>query len=103
MLSLLSSALLLSACADTYQNFGRHSMWTPKPLMLTRGIPQGNDSYSIGFRDGCNTMLGVVGSAMLRMHGSDYDVNRGIEDKDYYLGVRMGQAYCTYGQDPGTF
>lgn len=92
---ILLHILCLASCADTYQNFGKHKWDTPAPLFL-RGIPQGDDSYSLGFRDGCNTMMGVIGSGMLRMHEFSQDINRSIEDKDYYLGYRLGQNYCTY-------
>ena len=85
---------VLTGCADTYQNYGRHSMWTPKPLFLT--MPEGDDSYSIGFRDGCNTMIGAIGSAMLRNHNVAYDPNRGLQDNEYYRGYAIGRSHCTY-------
>lgn len=76
---------------------GKHHFWTPAPPWLR--IPEGDDSYSQGVRDGCNTFLETVGETGLKMHNFAYDVNRGIEDRDYYIGFRMGMDYCTYYVD----
>jgi len=77
---------------------GRRGLFTPRPFQM-RGIPQGDDSYSRGFRDGCNISIGMIGSGLHRMDGFGYDPNRGIEDKDYYLGYRTGDFYCAYYLD----
>lgn len=87
------AAFTLSACAQTHLNGGRMGMFTPRPMFLGK-MPQGDDSFSVGIRHGCNTALGIVGSAMLRTHGWQYDVNKGIEDREYYRGVRLGTRYC---------
>ncbi len=91
---------LLGACADTYQNYGRHGLFTPKPFFMA-GLPQGDDSYSIGMRDGCNTAVGTIGSSMLRNHELSLDVNRGIEDRQYYLGYNTGWNFCTFHLSAG--
>lgn len=92
--------VILSACAQDYSlTQGRHAFWTPEPLFMAN-LPDGDDSYSQGFRDGCNTAIGSTGSAMLRSaHDIAFDVNRGIEDRDYYRGYRIGNNYCTYYVD----
>ncbi len=92
----------MTGCADTYQNYGRWSTWTPRPYQM-RNIPQGDDSYSLGFRDGCNTGIGLVGSAMLQNHDFSYDAARALEDKDYAQGFRAGQGYCVGYVDPVVF
>ncbi len=77
---------------------GKHRFWTPRPPTLT--MPEGDDAYSQGFRDGCNVALGIVGSGLLRMHAFGYDPNWGAQDKDYYLGYNTGNNYCTFYLDP---
>ena len=91
--------MLLVGCADTYQSYGRHTTWTPTDIFMDN-IPDGHDSYSQGFRDGCNTAYGNIGSGLLQSHAVGLDPNRGIEDQEYYLGYRMGYNYCTYYLDP---
>lgn len=99
---------------------GRHGMFTPAPVFLdtpkdfsisipefetleqtaTReGRQKRKASYDQGFRDGCNTSLGITGSGLLRNHGFSYDVNRGIEDQEYYKGYRIGTIACVYYVD----
>lgn len=89
----LCVALLSSACAQTHLGDGKHGMMTPRPMFLGK-MPQGDDSFSLGIRHGCNTALGVVGAGMLRTHKWQYDVKKGIEDREYYRGVRLGTRYC---------
>jgi hypothetical protein len=63
----------------------------------------GYDSYSIGWRDGCNTYTGIIGEGLLRNYDYAMDNNRALKDKDYYLGFRVGQDYCTYYLDKEPF
>lgn len=85
---------------DLNEYFGREGMMTPRPYRLD-GIPQGDDSYSQGFRDGCNTAMGVVGSGLLNsMYESSYiDANRVVSDEDYNQGKTLGFNYCTFHLD----
>lgn len=85
---------------DLTEYFGRHGMMTPAPYRL-EGIPQGDDSYSQGFRDGCNTAMSVIGSGMLNsMYEDSYiDANRVVEDENYNQGKTLGFNYCTYHLD----
>lgn len=91
----------LSGCATTpslYNEDGTMKMYAPGALMM-RGLPEGDSSYDKGFRDGCHTAIGITGEALQRIHGFEYDVNRGIEDKEYYKGYRMGTVACVYYLD----
>jgi hypothetical protein len=90
---------MLPGCAVFRQDYGldggRNSFWDPSSLFMSN-MPQGDDDYSQGFRDGCNTAMGNTGSGYLRSHGFAYDVHRGLEDADYYRGYKIGNNYCTY-------
>ncbi len=96
--------IAVSACSNPMnafnykQTYGRDTFWTPEPAFLD-GIPEGDDSYSQGFRDGCNTFTGFVASGFPRGHDFAYDAERGIKDRDYYVGYRIGSDYCTYYSD----
>jgi hypothetical protein len=71
-----------------------------RPMHLT--LPEGDDSYNVGFRDGCDSALGIVAAGpVASTHEFSMDVNRGIQDKQYSDGYRMGTNYCTYFSDPG--
>ena len=95
--------MLLSGCAvfpDTTEilspkGFGYSS---PAPELL-RDIPDGQDSFSIGWRDGCNTYLGFTGSGLLQMRSFTYDINRSLKDKQYTSGFREGANLCMYYTD----
>lgn len=102
ILNIVFLLFIVSGCffdEEKYRARGGHlSPWTPRPAFLS--MPDGDDSYSQGFRDGCTTYLGAAGASGLRMaHGYAYDANRGIEDRDYYIGYRMGVDHCTYYVD----
>ena len=98
----LISPLFLTGCMEftTYwDDAGRHHFLTPAPLFMP-DLPDGDDSYSQGCRDGCHTALGVVGSGMVRAaHDFEMDVTRAIEDKMYYKGYKDCESYCVYYTD----
>ncbi|MBL0319493.1 MAG: hypothetical protein IPP74_09450 [Alphaproteobacteria bacterium] len=75
-----------------------NSLMAPARLFL-RGLPQGDDSYSQGLRDGCETFLGIVGSGTLRLLPSKIDGFRLTEDPAYARGYVDGQTYCTHYLD----
>lgn len=102
----LSLVVLLVGCSNPFSEAmdygitgGRHMLMTAEPAFLD-GLPDGDDSFSQGFRDGCNTTLGIVSFTGVRGLDFAYDVNRGIEDREYYRGYRLGSDYCVYYVDP---
>ncbi|NDF12554.1 MAG: hypothetical protein EB060_07075 [Proteobacteria bacterium] len=95
-LLILTVVLALSACQPTAGDFG--GAFSPHPFQM-RNIPSGDDSYSVGWRDGCQTFTGAVGEGLLRTQPFSYDINRALEDSDYYKGWRAGMTYCTYYTD----
>lgn len=64
--------------------------------MFLRNLPQGNDSYSVGFRDGCNTYMGIIGTSVLQFKEFRQDNARMIEDQMYATGYEDGRNHCTY-------
>ena len=101
--STFAAVMILSGCAimpDVSQitsprEFGYSS---PMPQFL-RNIPEGQDSFSVGWRDGCNTYLGFTGSGFVQMRGFTYDINRSLKDKQYTSGFREGANLCMYYTD----
>lgn len=101
---LVFAVLFLSSCDtdnDLKEYYGRPGMFTLRPAHLGE-MPNGDDSYSQGVRDGCNTAIAIVGTGpMADMYENTYyDTNKSIEDSDYYKGRTLGFNYCTYYQDP---
>jgi hypothetical protein len=101
---LLFIALLpISACGTNtgagwfMDEGGRLGTLTPKPLFLGE-LPQGDDDYSKGFRDGCNSAISVVGTGLQSMFYEDiyYDFDKIVDSPDYYKGKTIGFDYCTY-------
>jgi len=97
-------SLSVSGCLQ-FNNDGKHSLMTPTPLFLNpflANYAEDDSDFSDGTRHGCNTALGIMGTGLLRMHGFEYDINRGIENKNYYSGYRTGMSACTYHVDTGS-
>ncbi len=102
--AVISSVLIISSCStktDLKEYYGREGPWTMRPAHLGQ-MPQGNDSYSQGVRDGCNTAISVVGSGPMASMYDDtyYDFDKSISDADYYKGRTLGFNYCTFYEDP---
>lgn len=97
---MVALAMVLSGCVESLEitDPKGFSSYTPTP-MLMRDIPEGQDSFSIGWREGCNTYLGFTGSGFLQMRSYTYDVNRSLTDKMYAAGFREGASYCMYYTD----
>ncbi len=96
---LLVMSCSLSGCV-TFNEDGKLSWSTPQGLLIN--TPDDDSDFSVGFRHGCNTALGIMGSGMLRFHGFEYDINRGIENQEYYRGYRQGTDACVYAVDTGS-
>ena len=93
----------LSGCSNIYgDHTGKHGGLTPLPLFLE--IPDEdeegrNSEYIQGFRDGCNTGMGISGTGMLRFHKNEYRADAAMVSKDYYKGYRMGHNACLFYTD----
>lgn len=84
--------LLISGC----QAIQRNSFYggiTPDP-MLMRGLPKGNDSFSLGFRDGCYNFIGNSGYGMHRLYDAPPSPDM-INDNLYQTGYNHGDRYCS--------
>ena len=99
---LLGTGILLAGCEglslkqpiDQTQD----TIFRPNRLLL-RNLPQGQDSYSQGFRDGCETYLGIVGAGALRLLPEHVDGWRLTEDRVYARAFADGGTYCTFYLD----
>ncbi len=71
-------------------------MLTATPAFIGK-LPQGDDPYSQGVRDGCNTAISIVGSGFLDSSYDDiyYDFDKSVSNPDYYKGRTLGFNYCT--------
>lgn len=89
--------LMLSGCGI---NLAPTEFGTLSPLPpLMRNIPQGQDSFSQGWRDGCNSYLSFTGSGFIQARDFTYDINRSLTDKMYASGFREGASLCMYYTD----
>lgn len=106
---LLLIALITSTSTACIPNMGMRNFTGVKGVPVTlgqkdagfiprrgyiRGLPDGDDSYSVGFRDGCQTMLGVVGTGTLRLLPERIDAERLSKDPMYLRGWHDGDGYC---------
>lgn len=99
---------LIFICAscktDLKEYYGRHGTFTPAPMYF-EGMPEGDDEYSQGFRDGCNTAFRTVGTGLLSVMYDDtyYDFDKILDSDDYYKGMSLGMSYCTNHLDTDPF
>jgi len=100
-MAMLAGMVLSSCTNDLKQYYGRPGAMTMRPAHMG-DMPNGDDSYSQGVRDGCNTAISVVGTGIMQTTYDQtyYDFDKSIKDPDYYKGRRLGFDYCTYYQDP---
>lgn len=75
------------------QDRGDYLPFNPRRTVI-KGLPDGEDSYSQGFRDGCQTHMGIVGSGTLRLLPERIFPERLINDPVYLRGFNDGADYC---------
>lgn len=95
ILALLAN-LTIQACAlPTLSENGKPSILAPKALFL-KNLPQDEEPYSIGFRDGCYNMIGQTGFGFQRLFDKAPDARDDLfMDKFYQLGYTDGDRYCS--------
>lgn len=67
--------------------------WIPRRAYV-RGLPTGDDSYSVGFRNGCQTAFGLVGAGVMRLLPEKIDADKLVNDKMYLRGWHDGLGHC---------
>lgn len=82
----------LAGCGPYLDGQGYPTMFSPKPLYM-RGLPQGSDGYSLGFREGCYHFIGQTGNGFQRFYDRAPDPSR-LDDELYRQGYRDGDRYC---------
>jgi hypothetical protein len=86
-------SLSLSACMNMWGERSRYGFLAPTPTWM-RGLPQGSDSFSTGFRDGCYNMLGQSGYGMMRVYDAPPEP-LATYDRLYANGYMHGDRYCS--------
>ena len=90
----------LSSCGFT-KNMTSEGFYFFQPRPLFMKMIDDPSPWGQGWRDGCQGVIGIPGDGALRFNDLQYDVNRGIEDKEYYAGFRAGSDTCVYYISPG--
>lgn len=91
---LLSNLILLAGCVTTVSENGKTGSLSPIPMFL-KNLPQDEDNYSQGFRDGCYNFVGQNGNGLLRMYEKSPRMTDGLYlDKLYRQGYADGDRYC---------
>lgn len=92
IITIIASLLLLSSCGSAIGERGPLGIASPMPLFM-RGLPQGSDAFSTGFREGCYHFVGQNGYGLQRVY--DYSVEpEYLTNKQYRLGYKHGSRYC---------
>ncbi len=100
--SIILSQFFTAGCSSMVDSAGYPS-FGPMPLLL-RNLPQGNDIYALGFRNGCYSQVGIDGVGPLRMY-STHSPNppESLRYPELYrLAYTNGSEYCGPYVNPGT-
>ncbi len=71
--------------------------WLGYKRMFLYGVPEGNDSFSKGWRDGCDTSLATAGIGSLKLIKEKINAENSyqmLEDPRYDRGFTIGSGYC---------
>ena len=83
---------ILSGCGSVVGQKGPYGAFSPMPILM-RHLPQGEDDFSIGFRDGCYNFMGQNGFGMMRIY--DKQPHPTLKDRPLYRqGYVNGDRYC---------
>ncbi len=63
---------------------------------IRKNTPNSDDSYSMGYQAGCQTMNSVVGEGLYRIRGPKIEPEKLSEDPWYLRGYDDGAAGCFY-------
>ncbi len=61
--------------------------------------PSGDDPYSVGWRDGCDSIVSVVGSGLYQTITPKFESEKLTGDPWYLRGYRDGTSWCTFRLD----
>ncbi len=61
--------------------------------------PGGDESYDIGFKDGCQTATSAIGEGLYRLRGPKIDAEKLSHDQWYLRGFQDASTYCTFNLD----
>jgi hypothetical protein len=86
--------LSLVGCFQDIDANGNPGFLTPRPMFLSN-LPRGDDSFSIGFREGCYNFIGQTGYGIMRMFDKPENAEIHQGDKLYLEGYRNGDRYCS--------
>ncbi len=86
---------LLSACLPTISENGKPSSLAPTPFLMG-SLPQGEDNYSQGFRDGCYNASGQNGFGFVRLFDKAPRASGKLYMNNLYRrGYRDGDRQCS--------
>lgn len=84
----------LSGCVTLTDDEGHEGAFSPTPLFL-RNLPQTEDAYSVGFRDGCYNFIGQNGYGLQRLYDRPANPDNGfLTNPLYQEGYSHGDRYC---------
>lgn len=91
-LKIITLTLLITSSLSACINLDGSEKYAPQPFQL-RNLPEGNDSFSQGFRDGCYNFVGQMGFGAMRFYDAPVKVGF-IYDNLYRQGYEHGDRYC---------
>lgn len=91
LIMIICLLILTSSCNKFYQGYYKSPL-KPFPLYL-KNLPQGNDSFSKGYREGCINIVGQSGSGLLRIYDKSKDPQM-LSDDLYNQAYRLAERQC---------
>ena len=91
-LSVIILSFFVVSCGPVIGEKGPKGYLSPMPVLL-RGLPEGEDAFSKGYRDGCYNFIGQNGYGLHRVYSAEPDP-KFIVDEQYRMGYKHGARYC---------
>lgn len=91
-ITLLVLGITLTSCS-AYRNKDDQNVYLAPTPPLLRGLPQGDDAFSKGFREGCYHTVGQAGYGLQRFYDRPQDPEL-VTDVIYTQGYTEGDRFC---------
>ncbi|MBL6784674.1 MAG: hypothetical protein ISQ32_00020 [Rickettsiales bacterium] len=100
ILGIIILAFFCSSCVTEAFSFPKSWGWGSKPrYFMMRGMPERDDDYTRGFRDGCQSSFAMVAQGAVRSLETKYDGWKMTTNRLYAAGFVDGEEHCTYVYD----
>ncbi len=89
----------LTSCIEGWTTLPKSWNWKSGTIPMMRGVPDKDDDFSKGFRDGCMSVMYYMGHGLSRLTPVQFDGWKLTTSAKYASGFDWAHEYCTYMYD----